>query len=299
MAETVIAARPLLRTRFPILVPVILVVYLAGRIIEVLPFTEPSTPIVAVEIFSALAFALVDGARQLGVRSILMFAAICLGVGGAMETIGVRTGRPYGHYEFLPLMGPQVLHVPVLLGLAYIGMAYASWSVAVLIAGASGPELSARQAIGVPLLASIVMTSWDFAQDPVWSTLLHAWRWRDGGAWFGVPLSNYAGWQLTTFLIYLAFAAYLRKQPSTGSIEAKTRSGAPVTLYGLCAVGNILQLLKPQSLAFVADSSGTYWKTNSILRESALVSFSVMGAFVLLAWSRWHKNYSGERAIKG
>ena len=115
--------QPATGPRRSVLVPTILALYAAGRIIEILPFTTPSTPIVAVEIISALALALVHGARTLGVRSILIFAATCMVIAGAIEAIGVRTGFPFGHYQFLPLMGPQMLHIPILLGFAYIGMA--------------------------------------------------------------------------------------------------------------------------------------------------------------------------------
>ena len=50
--------------------------------------------------------------------------------------------------------------------------------------------------------------------DAIWSTLDRAWIWRDGGRFFGVPLSNFVGWYFTAFLFYLAFAIYCRKRPT-------------------------------------------------------------------------------------
>jgi len=296
MAETVVLTKPASQTTFSLVIFVSLAVYLAGRIIEVLPFTTPSTPIVAIEILSALVFALAHGARHLGLRSILVFAAMCLAIGGAMETIGLRTGFPFGHYEFLPLMGPQIAQLPVLLGLAYIGMAYASWCVALLIVGISKEGISGGKLIGVPLVASVAMTAWDFAQDPVWSTLLHAWRWRDSGPWLGVPLTNFGGWLLTTFLIYIAFAAYLRNRRSARDYGAENGWRAPIVLYGLCALGNVLQLLKPQANEFVADNRGNLWATGSILRHSALVSVFIMGGFAAAAIARASKIRRGDSA---
>jgi putative membrane protein len=117
----------------------ILALYALSRIIEVIPISTPSTPIVALEILSALAFALVHGAQQYRLRGILVFAALCLLIGNTIENIGVITGFPYGRHEFLALMGPQLMHVPILLGLAYIGMAYVSWTLARLILGVTGP----------------------------------------------------------------------------------------------------------------------------------------------------------------
>jgi len=264
----------------------ILAIYAITRILQILPATTPSTSIVALEIFSTLVFALIHGALHYRLRGILVFAAICLIIGNFIETIGVQTGFPYGHYEFLPLMGPQLNRVPILLGLAYIGMAYVSWTLARLILGATTIRPEGSQLATVPLLAAAIMTAWDFAQDPVWSTLLGAWRWRDGGTWFGVPLTNYAGWLLTVFLIYFAFAQYLRRSRASVSIPLSPHWRAAVLFYTLCAVGNCLQFFRPQLLDVVTDPAGTQWHTAAILRASALVSIIVMGSFALLAWVR-------------
>jgi putative membrane protein len=263
-----------------------LALYALSRVIEVLPSSTPSPPIVALEILSALAFALLHGARHYGRRGILVFAVICLLIGNAIENLGVLTGFPFGHYEFLPLMGPKLLHVPILLGVAYIGMAYVSWTLARLILGATSSSLSGPQFITVPLLASFIMTAWDVAQDPVWSTLLHAWLWRDGGLWFGVPVTNFAGWLLTVFLIYCTFALYLVAGKPASPDPGSPHWRAAVLLYALCAFGNVLQLLRRQPIAVIADRSGTLWRTAAILRASALVSIFVMGSFALLAWIR-------------
>jgi len=262
----------------------ILVVYFLARIIEILPISTPSTPIVALEILSTLAFAFIHGAQHYRLRGILIFAAICLVIGNTIENIGILTGFPFGHYEFLQLMGPQLLHVPILLGLAYIGMAYVSWTLARLIL-ATHPIPAGLQLIAIPLLAGVIMTGWDFAQDPVWSTLLHAWRWRDGGIWFGVPLTNFAGWLLTVLLIYIAFALYLRCNAATPA-PASPHWRSAVLLYAFCALGNVLQLLRSQPADLVEDATGTLWHTAAILRASALVSVFIMGSFAVAAWLR-------------
>jgi uncharacterized membrane protein len=268
------------------LLGLILGLYFVARIVQVLPFSTPSTPIVALGISCALAFAFVHGSQHYRIRGILVFAALCLIIGNIAENIGVLTGFPYGRYEFLPLMGPQILHVPILLGLAYIGMAYASWTLARLILRATQPTPSGAQLIAVPLAAAVIMTAWDFAQDPVWSTLLHAWLWHDGGRWFGVPLTNYAGWLLTVFLIYFAFALYLRRRSAAVQAPAHPYWRTAVFLYALCALGNALQLLRPQPSPFVFDAAGKLWDTRAILIASALVSVFIMGSFAVVAWVR-------------
>lgn len=257
----------------------ILLCYAAARILEIAQPPIPRTAIVALDVLSALSFALVHGARTFGLRTILVFSGLCILVGNVVENLGVVTGIPYGRYYFVELMGPKLFHVPVLLGLAYIGMAYVSWMLARVIAG---PRL-----IATPLLAAFIMTAWDLAQDPVWATVLHGWVWRDGGAWFGVPLTNYLGWLGTVFLIYLLFALYLRRRPA----PAITRAAAlpAIVFYALCAAGNVAQSLPRATPAVVADPTGKLWQVEDILHASALVSVFVMGAFAALAGVRTRK----------
>lgn len=266
-----------------ILLALFLCCYALARALEILPTSIPRTPIVALDVLSALAFALVDGARQVRVRGIVIFASICLLAGNASENLSIATGFPFGHYYFVDLMGPKLFHVPILLGLAYIGMAWVSWRVAQSILG-SASAAPGQRLLAEPLLAAAIMTSWDLAQDPVWSTLLHGWMWLDGGPWFGVPLSNYFGWYFTVTLIFLLFALYLRRHPGLATAPPSPR--AAILFYALCAFGNVLQILPKQSQPIVFDPTGHQWRAAAILHASALVSIFVMGGFVLTGWLR-------------
>ena len=77
--------------------------------------------------------------------------------------------------------------------------------------------LTGRDVAVIPLLAAMVMTSWDLAVDPTLSTLGRYWIWRDGGAWFGVPVSNFGGWLATNYLIYQCFALYQGRRSFAGA----------------------------------------------------------------------------------
>jgi putative membrane protein len=241
--------------------------------------------IVALDVVSAMAFALTDGSRHYRLRGILVFACICTVVGNLVENLGVTTGFPFGRYYFVELMGPKLFHVPVLLGLAYIGMAYVSWALAGVIVGRPDAPIGGARLFTLPLLASAIMTAWDLAQDPVWATVLHGWVWRDGGTWFGVPVSNYFGWYANLFVIYLLFALYLRRNPAR-SIAASRASWRPTLIfYGLCAAGNVLQVKSTYPIsALVQDPTGKLWRVADITAASALVSIFLMGGFVALAW---------------
>ena len=264
----------------------ILASYACARILEVVPSSLPRTAIVALDVLSAMAFALFDGARHYRLRGILAFAAICAIVGNITENLSVVTGFPFGRYYFVELMGPKLLHVPVLLGLAYIGMAYVSWTLARLIVGNRSAPVAAAQVLTLPLAASFIMVAWDLAQDPVWATVLHGWVWRDGGHWFGVPVSNYLGWYGTVFAIYLLFALYLRRRPAQALPASRGRWHPALLFYTLCAAGNVLQTVPKAVPAIVLDSTGKPWRVADITGASALVSIFVMGAFSVLAWTR-------------
>jgi putative membrane protein len=265
------------RTGIRLALGVILAAYITARILEIALTSIPRIAIVALDVLSALSFALVHGARNYRLRGILAFAAICIVVGNIIENLSILTGFPFGHYYFAELMGPKLFQVPVLLGLAYIGMAYVSWILACLILGKS----ASSRLLPVPLIASFIMVAWDLAQDPVWATALHGWVWRDGGPWFGVPISNYFGWYSLVFLIYLLFAIYLRRKPAHAS---PINGRAAILFYALCAAGNVGQIFGQPNRAVVQDPTGHAWRVADITAASALVSIFVMGAFAALAW---------------
>lgn len=247
----------------------LLAIYAAARVAQAFPDDFPILLIVALHVLPPLLFALTHGARVYGVRGISVFVLLCLVIGNAAEEIGLSMGVPFGRYHFTDVMGPALFHVPILLGLAYIGVGYLSWTLARSITG------SRRAA---PFLAALIMVSWDLSMDPVWSNLGHAWVWHDGGSYFGVPLTNFAGWYLTVWVIYQSFALTLRQWPTDGS-------RLPVLFYGVCAIGNLC-VRAPAGLPAVADPTGKLWTVSSIRIASALVSIFLMGGFAVLAWTR-------------
>jgi uncharacterized membrane protein len=60
------------------------------------------------------------------------------------------------------------------------------------------------------------MVAWDLASDPVWATIVRAWVWRDGGVYFGVPLSNFFGWYLNVYILYQLVCPLLTKARPAG-----------------------------------------------------------------------------------
>ena len=183
-------------------------------------------------------FAVVHGARIHRLRGILLFATLCLGVGTFFESVSLRTGFPFGYYRFTNLMGPKVFDLPILLALAYLGMGYLSWVLGLIILGCQDKPLSGRKVVLLPLVASFIVTAWDLSMDPVWADIDHAWVWRDGGSFYGVPISNFFGWFLAVYVFYQLFALYLRNRVNIPLPTSHWRLA--ILFYVASAAGNLL-----------------------------------------------------------
>jgi len=166
-------------------------------------------------------------------------------------------------------------------------MAYLSWTLARLILNRGLRPLEGWRLVTLPSLAAAIIVAWDLSLDPVWSTILRAWIWRDGGTYFGVPLSNFCGWYLTVFLIYQLFALSTRNLSTSPEPMPVEYWRQPVFFYAVSAVGNLLLLLLPQSRFLTAvDPTGVRWKAGDIIAACALVTIFTMGIFTALAWLR-------------
>ena len=261
----------------------LLALYAGARVLQAYPGRFPMLLIIGLHVVPPMLFALVHGTLQYGRRAVLVFTAICVVLGNLLENVSLVTGFPFGRYHFTDVMGPKIAQVPILLGLAYIGMGYLSWTVGLLIGGGARKPLAGYRIFTQPLIAAFVMVGWDLSMDPIWSNVVHGWIWHDGGSFFGVPISNFLGWYFTVYLIYQSFALYLRKASVVTSLPAEGWRPA-VLCYGVSALGNLF-VASPAGSA-ITDAAGVTWKISDILAVSALVSVFVMGGFTLFAWVR-------------
>jgi len=266
-------------------IPIILALlflFLVARILQLFAGRVPDLLIVTFHVVPPALFAVVHGARIYGSRGILVFATLCLGVGTLFESLSLRTGFPFGYYRFTDLMGPKLFHLPILLALAYVGMGYLSWVLAVVILDCQNEPLSGRKIVLLPLAASFVMTAWDLSMDAVWADIDHAWVWRDGGSYYGVPTSNFFGWFLTVYIFYQLFALYLRNRVTIRSRTSYWRLA--ILFYAASAAGNLL-VVAPLSMGGIfVDAAGKHWPIPGILWASRLVSILLMMPLSLIAW---------------
>jgi uncharacterized membrane protein len=122
-------------------------------------------------------------------RRWLAFVAVA---GFVIEALGVHFGFPFGRYEYSSALQPQVARVPLVLVCAWMVMTAYTWqAVSRWFASAA-----MRAAVG-----GVWMMALDLLIDPVATNAMSYWRWLDPGSYYGVPLSNFAGWFLAGALL--------------------------------------------------------------------------------------------------
>lgn len=276
-----------LQQRSFIVLGALLALFAVGVLMPIFPQVFPMPLMAAAQAIPAFLFVLIHGANAYRVRGIFVFVSISLVIGYIAEALGVHIGFPFGQYHFTAGMGPKIFEIPILMGPAYVGMGYVSWTLARVITrpAAEHDELTGLRVVALPLAASFIMVAWDIAIDPVLSTFAHYWTWTRGGAFFGVPVSNFLGWYGTNYLIYQLFALYLRRESSPTSFTKQDRLA--VLFYAVCAAGIALRALTVSGAGVTIDPSGNRWRVSDINAASALAAFFLMGAFVTLALVRF------------
>lgn len=113
--------------------------------------------------------------------------------GFAIETTGVATGFPYGSFYYGDSLGPKVADlVPYLLPISWVPLVLGA-----VAATAREGKIGARRRVHWVLYAAGLLVLVDGVLDPG-AVSLGFWVWPEGGAYYGVPVSNYLGWLLSS-----------------------------------------------------------------------------------------------------
>ena len=116
----------------------------------------------------------------------------------AIEYIGVHTGLPYGEFFYGVDLGPIVAGVPLGLPIFFVPLVLNAYLLCLLLLG------DRARATAIRLLAVIAaVVTMDVVLDPG-AVGLGFWVYPNGGAFYGVPLSNYAGWVLSATVAVVA-----------------------------------------------------------------------------------------------
>ena len=129
--------------------------------------------------------------RWLGWRD----GAIFFGVLGlyalAIETSAIITGFPYGHFAYSEHLGHRLFgFAPWTVAFAWTPLALGAYAIARNISGSRIARL---------ILVPVLLTLFDVVLDPG-AVYLGFWKYPEGGWFYGVPWSNFAGWLLSGFI---------------------------------------------------------------------------------------------------
>lgn len=264
-------------------------IVLAFYVALVIGFAWNPSPLAQALAAIGILAALIHAALFYGWKDALALFAICVVITFAMENIGATTGFPFGHYHFeVGANLPHVGVIPIIVGPLWFGMGYFSWHVAAALLGAGARPSRKFERFALPLVAAFVMTQWDVVMEPAEATIAKAWIWHDGGAHFGVPLSNYVGWLLTTWLFYQAFAIYLGRRPNLPVPSApreRTLRLVAIALYLSSGLTHLTPWLIGQS-GEVVDAAGQLWRVGD-LRATTVVTMLFTMFFTSVLAALW------------
>ena len=261
---------------------ILFVAYLA----LVIAFAWNPTPLAQALAAIGILAACIHAALFYGWKDALAIFSICVVITFAMENLGSLTGWPFGHYHFE--VGADLPHVgviPIIVGPLWFGMGYFSWILASALLGAPPRPSSRFELLVWPLVAAFVMTQWDVVMEPAEATIAKAWIWHDGGAHFGVPLSNYGGWLLTSWLFYQAFAIYLFRRsdlPAPPPARARTLRLIAIALYLSSGLTHLTPWLIGQR-GEVVDAAGHLWQVADLRAATVLTMLTTMFFASMLA----------------
>ncbi|ABN56050.1 MULTISPECIES: carotenoid biosynthesis protein [Methanoculleus] len=183
-----------------------LAAYLVVRFDDPVPSAVPVVFLVGLALPSYLALV-----RWLGpARGIALLLLSLLPL--VVEAYAVATGIPYGEFTYSADLGYRAFGlVPWTVAFAYLPMLLGAVTLAAAAAGTSWSRL-------VPA-GVLVLLLVDLVVDPA---VVHAglWVWLAGGAYYGVPASNFAGWVLTGTAYIALFRLVAGARPIPGTVAA-------------------------------------------------------------------------------
>jgi uncharacterized membrane protein len=185
---------------------------------ESIPALLLGTIVLRPYVFIFLLVYLIGCSLHLGASRAVLFCIAGYALTWLSEYSSIHCGFPYGWYRYLDATRSKelwVFGVPFMDSLSYVFLAYASYSLALLVIS---PVVryrgfwymletrKIRKSFFARLLGAFFMVYLDIVIDPValqgdkWF-LGRIYDYPGGGVYFGIPISNFAGWALVGFLL--------------------------------------------------------------------------------------------------
>ena len=208
-------------------------------------------------------FSLVHAYRLLGTRRALTLLATALIVGFFFEAVGVATGWPFGDYHYTDELPYHVLGVPIIIPVYWFIVAYPAYVITNVLADGETFAIASgfKWLVLISGLNALVMTGWDLSVDPLMSCAWEGaqndgcdpvWSWVAAGQGGPVPVRNYLGWMLATFVLFVVYRALEpRTQPQKApmyrwlTLVIILTYGAQAVLFALIVPPADVRLLTP------------------------------------------------------
>ena len=239
-------------------------------------------------VFAFLLAFLVAAVPDLGARRTALFTGWVWAVAFVSEFSSTRNGFPFGLYHYTEdTRGRELFlsNVPFFDSLSFVFLAYAAFAVARAV---TSPAL--KRLVPLALMSGVLMMLLDVVIDPLavrgdrWF-LGHIFWYAEPGTYFGVPISNFAGW---LFVGAVGVGGYLLMESVVGPRDAVSvgRPGLGIGLYygvlgfnlvmtawigewSLFLAGSILHIVSGIVLYRLSRATGT---SSAIVRADAVGS---------------------------
>lgn len=233
-------------------------------------------------------FTFLHSARYFGRDKAIFFFLTTALISFLMEYFGVLNGDIYGAYHYGSSHGPKALDtVPYIIPLSWFMFIYPAIIITNELLNNAVRQVKGRKAAGWLLwivvfaaLDSLIATSLDVLIDPIW-TSKGAWVWtevdslRNEDIFYKIPVQNYFGWLLTTFIIFFLFRVVFFNTDSCAYKKDGLYYLPVINFIAIFAVGTL-------QVWFFLKSPGV-----------TLVSIMTMGLISLVALANMLQHFSG------
>ncbi|MDA8429923.1 MAG: carotenoid biosynthesis protein [Geobacteraceae bacterium] len=250
-------------------------------------------------VFAFFAAFLLSCVPHVGWRRTVAFTGCGYLIAFASEWLSINTGFPYGWYYYIETTKLQelwVAGVPFFDSLSYVFLAYCSYATALFILSplkawrgnlVTLETRRIRRSLAALVLGALLQTFLDIVIDPV---ALQGRRWflgqiygyREQGIHFGVPLSNYGGWLLTSLFLVGAFQL----------IDARRTADAPKGVCNLPFRALLGPLLYLSVLLF--NWGVTLWIGEPFLALEGVLMYTLPVVMIVMLALRRVNRYSKE-----
>lgn len=197
-------------------------------------------------------------------RNTLLLLMVSVLVSWAAEAIGIRWAWPFsGRYNYNPAIGPSLPgDVPLCIPVTWFMLAYTALVFTGPLSIRPRGFLSPGRLLLKTTLCALFVMAADFAIDPL-AVKYGAWSWHVQGAYFGVPLGNYAGWFIVAYTI--CGLSLILEKPRPRHLRRnhialdKPFVAASISLTMICFAGSFLRVGSVLPVALSLTFMGMCW----------------------------------------